>query len=390
MSENSFAVAPVDAVAREEDPPRRTPAQPPARIPRDESDLCRYSLRVTSNQELHILSDPINSWGYATGNTLWTSSEELIDFFASSREYPEGYFRGRRVLELGAGLGAVGMALGKLGATVVCTDKAESLDLMRRNVEENFGASDGSNHVQVECLKWGTDKEKWPAACQGPFDLVVGSDVVYGPKRNYVALAQTLLEVTDPATEIIFAIPDRQESKTIAQDLTQRQFHSQRLMTIHKPHFENPVVIYRLSKKVDVPPPNGYSPATDCLSGAHLQTSPKLTPKQGPRGPRPPPLPQPRRMPSHNVHCYGSGSQHNQRPGGPYYREAERKDPNNCWGTTHAWGEWARDWKGSSQSSWSAQHPGRKHHHSWKEGPRHSCGHAARFYPGKRPASQMA
>ena len=50
----------------------------------------RYSIDIGHDQELHILSDPINSWGYATGNTLWTSAEELIDFF--NNRYPKNHF----------------------------------------------------------------------------------------------------------------------------------------------------------------------------------------------------------------------------------------------------------------------------------------------------------
>ena len=46
-------------------------------------------------------------------------------------------------------------------------------------------------------------------------------------------------------TEIFLAIPDRKESKQIAGDLLNRQFLSERMSTIRKDHFENPVVIWR-------------------------------------------------------------------------------------------------------------------------------------------------
>lgn len=46
-------------------------------------------------------------------------------------------------------------------------------------------------------------------------------------------------------TELIFSIPDREESKHLADDLLHRRFRSQRLVTVMKPFFENPVVIYR-------------------------------------------------------------------------------------------------------------------------------------------------
>ena len=76
-----------------------------------------------------------------------------------------GFLQGKRVLELGAGLGAVGMALAKKGARVVLTDKAESMVLLKRNVEENFGKE---HHDQVKVcgvrdLTWTRLGSTWQA-----------------------------------------------------------------------------------------------------------------------------------------------------------------------------------------------------------------------------------
>ncbi len=60
-----------------------------------------------------------------------------------------GCLQGKRVLELGAGLGAVGMSLAKKGASVVLTDKPEVMALMRRNVQENFAEAEIGDRVQV-------------------------------------------------------------------------------------------------------------------------------------------------------------------------------------------------------------------------------------------------
>ena len=55
-------------------------------------------------------------------------------------------------------------------------------------------------------LKWGTPISRLPAGCQGPFDFVVGSDIVYGYKRNYRALLRTLREVEG---QVLVAVPAR-------------------------------------------------------------------------------------------------------------------------------------------------------------------------------------
>jgi len=237
--------------------------------PRDESDLLRYTVAAGHGATLALLSDPLNSWGYATGNTLWTSAEELVAFF--DQQYPETFFKGKRVLELGAGLGLVGMSLAKKGARVVATDRGEVLGLLRRNIAENFPASSGCAPIEGCLLEWGAPVAEWPPSCRGPFDLVVGSDLVYGTRPNYLNLLRTLAEVVRQDTLVIFAIPDRKESKCIARDLLKRQYLSRRLSTVTRPSFENPVVIYRLILKESpgespCPPPHLHA------HRAHLST----------------------------------------------------------------------------------------------------------------------
>ena len=70
------------------------------------------------------------------GQEVWSSGQVFAAFASSCFE--AGYWKGKRVLEVGAGLGGVSLALAGLGATVLATDAAEPasvLEGLRRNVE---------------------------------------------------------------------------------------------------------------------------------------------------------------------------------------------------------------------------------------------------------------
>lgn len=54
---------------------------------------------------LTVLSDPAHRLGYCIGNQLWSSAEELVLYFS---RFSDQLFQGRRILELGAGLGLPG------------------------------------------------------------------------------------------------------------------------------------------------------------------------------------------------------------------------------------------------------------------------------------------
>ena len=91
--------------------------------------------------------------------------------------------RGKRVCELGAGLGLCSCVLGRLDAAsapsrLVATDGCEaSLPLLRANLQANCGSGSGSeaHAVETALLPWGRDPEPLASA----FDLVVASDAIF-------------------------------------------------------------------------------------------------------------------------------------------------------------------------------------------------------------------
>ncbi|CBN78842.1 expressed unknown protein [Ectocarpus siliculosus] len=71
-------------------------------------------------------------------NTVWEAAIWMHHFFQDERCFPPGWLRGRRVLEIGAGTGLVGLTLALLGAQVTMTDLPEALPILRHNTDATF------------------------------------------------------------------------------------------------------------------------------------------------------------------------------------------------------------------------------------------------------------
>lgn len=175
-----------------------------------------------------LLEDPLGTFAGGNGATLWDCSLALTRFLAE--HYTNDYFvmepRGENssatvannsreinVLELGAGLGLVGIALATMGANVVATERALALPLLTKNVEYNQGVITSSNKsygirnandascgaIEVTELIWGLETtmaflNERDRRSQPVFDIVVGSDLIFPSNVNaYPLLVDSLL-----------------------------------------------------------------------------------------------------------------------------------------------------------------------------------------------------
>ena len=128
---------------------------------------------------IKVLSDP--NTAFRCGG-LWASASVLVQWLAEKPERIDRYVRGKRVLELGSGLGLVGVGLAKLGASHVhLTDLPQQIPLLRQNVEANFDEERRSGeHIVLSALPWGLASSLLPQPAAGDFfDLVVATDVCY-------------------------------------------------------------------------------------------------------------------------------------------------------------------------------------------------------------------
>eukprot|EP01010_Urceolus_cornutus_P001092 NODE_1607_length_826_cov_240.187902_g1247_i0.p1 GENE.NODE_1607_length_826_cov_240.187902_g1247_i0~~NODE_1607_length_826_cov_240.187902_g1247_i0.p1 ORF type:complete len:253 (-),score=63.69 NODE_1607_length_826_cov_240.187902_g1247_i0:67-744(-) len=178
------------------------------------------------------------------GSELWPAAQRLISFLVDT--HAADYFVQKRVLEIGAGLGAVGLALGRLGAMVTITDQLPLLPLLQHNVSLNFPDCD---RVHARELNWAHPLPVW--ARDADFSLIVASDIVYDG-MFFADLLRTLNILSHTDTDIFFAIPHRDEAQPFFEEAA-GQFD----MELVKEHpattkEDTPSIgIYRLSKKCD-------------------------------------------------------------------------------------------------------------------------------------------
>jgi predicted nicotinamide N-methyase len=126
---------------------------------------------------------------------LWPSGLALARHVATLE------LEGRRVLELGCGLGLPSLAAALRGAHVLATDWAEdAVALLRRNAGRN-GVS-----LRAAQVRWG---EPEPLLRAAPWDLVLGADLLY-EARNADQLAALLPRL---GGEVLLAEPGRPYAK---------------------------------------------------------------------------------------------------------------------------------------------------------------------------------
>lgn len=107
---------------------------------------------------------------------------------------------GLRVLELGCGLGLVALAAASAGGDVTVNDRSKyALAFTSVNAEDN-----GLRVQTVQC-DWASPQ---PLEQRGPWDLVVGSDVMYDD-RSVPALLALLGRIVSPDGEVWLADPGR-------------------------------------------------------------------------------------------------------------------------------------------------------------------------------------
>jgi SAM-dependent methyltransferase len=133
--------------------------------------------------------------GLGTGLNVWDGAVVLAKYLEIT--HPD--LTGRRVLELGAGTGLVGIAAALLGADTLLTDLPYALPNLAAAVERNRPKLKGSAVVaELDWFKPTACAAATAAAAQGA-DFILGADVVWVEELIH-PLLDTLVWATDKPT----------------------------------------------------------------------------------------------------------------------------------------------------------------------------------------------
>lgn len=163
-----------------------------------------HDYRIRALSDLQQFADPTGQAQRAgISSSLWSLFGQV---WPSGRVLAEAMSRfdvaGKRILELGCGLGLSSLVLAQRGANVVASDHhplAESF------LAYNAGLND-LPAVTYRDLPWAV-----PDATLGNFDLIIGSDILY--ERDHAAqIAAMMLRHANPDAELLVTDPGRGNS----------------------------------------------------------------------------------------------------------------------------------------------------------------------------------
>ena len=166
----------------------------------DDDGSCHVSLHPATGKEL-IFEPSDNSSGASICSELWPTglvmanivtnpdiSEQLLASVGGENKRKEKQLR---ALEVGSGLGTVGLALATAlddNSELVLTDYPSAIKMLEANIETNKAMVRNTVNVKAQGLPWGKQDQD----SMGAFDIICGSDLLYGDESSYQPLVDTL------------------------------------------------------------------------------------------------------------------------------------------------------------------------------------------------------
>ncbi len=145
---------------------------------------------------------------------LWPSAVGLARYVSQQLS-----LEGKSALELGCGLGLVGVAAALQGARVLFTDyEVDALQFARHNAREN-----GCPRMQFRLVDW------FQPALRRRYDVILASDVIY-EARNFGPLVMLLQRYLSRGGYAVFADPGRANAVPFFALLRHRGFTYQKVI----------------------------------------------------------------------------------------------------------------------------------------------------------------
>ena len=150
---------------------------------------------------------------------------------------------GKRVMELGCGLGLPSIAALSRGADVLATDHYRAaLDFAVYDAHSNLG-EDLVEKLETLHLDWRTPPGDLPRS-----DLVLAADVLYD-KINVTPLADLVPKLLDRGGELLLADPRRDYARGFLEAMEQRGFEeSAESVTVQQDGKSVEIMLYRLQR----------------------------------------------------------------------------------------------------------------------------------------------
>lgn len=161
--------------------------------------------RVTCVQNQDVLLDVAEAWEhFPYGFLLWESAVALARFLAADPTLVAG----KRVLELGTGVGLPGLVAQSLGGWVRQTDhQPEALALAQRNAQQN--GITGITSFRADWRDWSHTER---------YDVLLGADVIY-QRDVHFHLERIFQQNLAPGGRLILADPGRPQAMEFAAHL---------------------------------------------------------------------------------------------------------------------------------------------------------------------------
>jgi predicted nicotinamide N-methyase len=208
------------------------------------------TIRLSKIKDLDAMLDDVDPVTFAEDERLpywaelWPSAIGLARYL--DRDVA---LRGKHVLELGCGLGLLGVVAARDGARVLCTDyEADALAFARHNALQN-----GCRHIRIRLVDW-----RYPALNRR-YDAILASDVIY-EARNFGPLVALLQRFLARGGRALFADPGRPHTVPFFALLRQRGFTCQKVTEPVEWEGRHQIAIYVIRYRADGRPTSKLAP----------------------------------------------------------------------------------------------------------------------------------
>jgi 2-polyprenyl-3-methyl-5-hydroxy-6-metoxy-1,4-benzoquinol methylase len=171
--------------------------------------------------------------GFPLWAKAWEASWVLADYLAGVQAEPE-----KRFLEIGCGLGLVGLVAASFGHNVIMTEhNPDAIAFARANAEMNRCAD-----MQITDLDWNAP------SLYGQFDTIVGSEVVYHEK-DFEPLRKLFERLLKPNGEVILCEGVRKTSLNFFKEMQQHFDLKAQQKSIRSPEKTVLVILCRMKRR---------------------------------------------------------------------------------------------------------------------------------------------